>query len=57
VKKLAAEAAEEGATLILADDTLAMAEHAAGQGWIDTAALAAIGADKREDEGTTGGKV
>lgn len=57
VKKLAAEAAEEGATLILADDTLAMAEHAAGQGWIDPGALAAIGADKREDEGTTGGKL
>lgn len=57
VKRLAAEAAEEGATLILADDTLGMARHAAGQGWIDPAALDAIGADKREDEGTTGGKI
>ena len=57
VKKLAAEAADEGATLILADDTLGMARHAAEQGWIDPAALDAIGVDKREDEGTTGGKV
>lgn len=57
VRKLAAEAAEEGATLILADDTLGMARHAADQGWIDPAALDAIGIDKREDEGTTGGKV
>lgn len=57
VKKLAEEAAAEHATLLLADDTLAMARHAADQGWIDPAALEAIGRDKREDEGTTGGKV
>ena len=57
VKKLAEEAAAEGATLILADDTLAMARHAAEQGWINPDALAGIGTDKREDEGTQGGKV
>lgn len=57
VRKLAEEAAAEHATLLLADDTLAMARHAADQGWIDSAALEAIGRDKREDEGTTGGKV
>ena len=57
VKRLAIEVAEEGATLILADDTLAMARHAADQGWIDPSALAGIGTDKREDEGTKEGKV
>ena len=57
VKKLAIEVAAEGATLILADDTLGMARHAAEQGWIDPAALPGIGADKREDEGTKEGKV
>lgn len=57
VKKLAEEAAAEGAALILADDTLAMARHAAEQGWINADALAGIGTDKREDEGTQGGKV
>ena len=57
VKKLAVEVAAEGATLILADDTLGMARHAAEQGWIDSAALPGIGADKREDEGTKEGKV
>jgi phosphatidate phosphatase APP1 len=57
VKKLASEVAAEGATLILADDTLGMARHAAEQGWIDPAALPGIGTDKREDEGTKEGKV
>jgi phosphatidate phosphatase APP1 len=57
VKKLAAEVAAEGATLILADDTLGMARHAAEQGWIDPAALDGIGVDKREDDGTKEGKV
>ncbi len=57
VRKLAEEAAAEGATLILADDTLDMARHAAEQGWIHPDALAGIGIDKREDEGTQGGKV
>jgi phosphatidate phosphatase APP1 len=56
VKKLALETAAEDAALILADDTLGMARHAADQGWIDPAALAGIGDDKREDEGTARGK-
>jgi phosphatidate phosphatase APP1 len=50
VKKLAEETAAEGATLILADDTNAMAAHAAEQGWIDPAALPAIAGDVRSDE-------
>ncbi|MDQ3170488.1 MAG: DUF2183 domain-containing protein [Acidobacteriota bacterium] len=57
VKKLATEVAAEGATLILADDTLGMARHAAEQGWIDPSTLPGIGTDKREDEGTKEGKV
>jgi phosphatidate phosphatase APP1 len=56
VKKLAEEVSAEGATLILADDTTAMAAHAAEQGWIDRAALPEIAGDKRDDEGKTGAK-
>jgi len=50
VKKLGEEVRAEGATLILADDTRAMAAHAAEQGWIDPAALPAIAGDTRADE-------
>jgi phosphatidate phosphatase APP1 len=56
VKKLAEETAAEKVTLILADDTLAMARHAAEQGWIDPAAVETVAGDKRADEGKTGGK-
>jgi phosphatidate phosphatase APP1 len=34
IQKLAAEVVESGSTLILADDTYPMAEHASSQGWI-----------------------
>ena len=51
------EVTAAGSTLLLADDTLAAARHAAAHGWIDEAALAEIGSEKRADEGTTGGKV
>jgi phosphatidate phosphatase APP1 len=54
VKKLAEELAAEKATLILADDTRAMAAHAAEQGWIDRAALPEIAGDNKADEGKTG---
>jgi phosphatidate phosphatase APP1 len=56
VKRLADETAAEKVTLILADDTLAMARHAADQGWIDPAAIEKIAGDKLEDEGKTGNK-
>ena len=56
VKKLAEELVAEKATLILADDTRAMAAHAAEQGWIDKAALPEIAGDRRADEGKTGEK-
>jgi len=43
IRRLAAEVEKVGSTLILADDTLAAARHAASQGWIDPAALPEIG--------------
>jgi phosphatidate phosphatase APP1 len=42
VRTLAAELAADGATLLLAEDTLGAARHAASKGWIDQAALAAV---------------
>jgi len=56
IQALAEEVQKAGSVLILADDTLAAARHAAEQGWIDPATLAAIGEEKRADEGTTGEK-
>ncbi len=56
ITRLAAEVEASGSTLVLADDTVAAARHAAGRGWIDPAALPAVVADKREDEGTVPGK-
>ena len=43
IRKLAEEVEKSGSTLILADDTLAAARHAAEKGWIDPASLAEIG--------------
>ena len=50
IQALAEEVLEAGSTLILADDTLVMAEHAAAQGWINPAALASIQLEKEQDE-------
>lgn len=50
VRALAAEVESSGSALVLADDTMAAARHAAERGWIDAAALADIEADKRRDE-------
>lgn len=55
VKKLAEEVRAENATLILADDTRAMAAHAAEQGWIDPKSLAEIAGDTRADEAGASG--
>ena len=44
------------AATALADDTMAAAEHAAEQGWIDAKSLPAIRGEKRMDEGATPGK-
>jgi hypothetical protein len=43
-----------GSTLVLADDTLTIASHAAAHGWISREALPAIGGEKRADEGAGG---
>jgi hypothetical protein len=50
IRQLAKKVADTGSTLILADDTVPMAEHAAAQGWIDPASLAEIREEKRADE-------
>lgn len=51
IKMLTEEAVLANCTLILADDTLAMAQHAAAQGWITQAALDEVAADKAQDTG------
>lgn len=56
IGRLADEVHAAGSTLVLADDTMAAARHAAERGWIDPAALGAVAEDKREDEGTAPGK-
>jgi phosphatidate phosphatase APP1 len=57
IRKLADEVKEAGSALVLADDTLAAARHAADHGWIDSGRLEEIAGDKRADEGSAGGKV
>jgi phosphatidate phosphatase APP1 len=57
IKKLAEEIIAAGSTLILAEDTLDAARHAAEQGWIDPAALPDVGEEKRADEGRDATKV
>ena len=49
IRALAREVVEAGSSLILADDTLAAAAHAAEHGWIAAAALAAIRAETQLD--------
>jgi len=56
IEALAREIEQAGSTLVLADDTLAVAKHAAMHGWIASDALAEIGGEKRDDEGVTGVK-
>jgi phosphatidate phosphatase APP1 len=54
---LAEQVREGGTPLVLADDTLAAARHAAEHGWIREDALGDVGEEKRADEGTSGAKV
>ena len=49
IEALAKKVVAAGSTLILAENTLPMAEHAAAQGWIAPAALAGIAAEKEAD--------
>lgn len=57
IRVLAAQVSAAGSSLVLADDTLTVARHAAAHGWIREDALADIGTEKRADEGATGAKV
>lgn len=54
IKALAQEVVAAGSTLILAENTSPMAEHAAAQGWIAPAALAGIAAEKEADAAPPG---
>ena len=51
IHELAKKAVNEGSSLVLADNTLVMAEHAAEKGWIRRESLPDIGREKEEDEG------
>lgn len=57
VKKLAEEVLATGSTLVLAEDTLGAAKHAAEHGWITKDALPEVGEEKRADEGRDNSKV
>jgi len=50
IHKLAEKVIAAGSTLILADDTIPMAEHAASQGWISPETLPEIREEKKKDE-------
>ncbi|HEV2149410.1 MAG TPA: phosphatase domain-containing protein [Longimicrobiaceae bacterium] len=54
VRALAEEVAHAGSTLVLTDDTVAAAEHAAAEGWIPADTLAEIGAESERDESGSG---
>jgi phosphatidate phosphatase APP1 len=49
IQQLAADVQAAGSTLVLADDTLAAARHAAAHDWIAPTALGLIGGDARAD--------
>jgi phosphatidate phosphatase APP1 len=51
VKKLADEVLAARSALVLAEDTLGAAKHAAEQGWISSDALPDVNQEKRADEG------
>ena len=53
IEELATQVVEAGSSLLLAADSLAMAEHAVEHGLIPSAALAAVRAEIRQDEGET----
>ena len=51
VRALANEMLAARCNLVLADDTVSAAKHAAAHGWIDAGALPAIEGEKRADDG------
>lgn len=52
IRELAEQVSSAGSTLVLADDTLAAARHAAAHRWIRDETLSDIGEEKRADEGS-----
>jgi phosphatidate phosphatase APP1 len=50
IQKLADEVLKDGSSLVLADDSYAVGQHAAEKGWINSARLEEIKADKKADE-------
>jgi phosphatidate phosphatase APP1 len=54
IRDLAERVSRGGSTLVLADDTLAVARHAAAHGWIRDSTLSEIEEEKRADEGGAG---
>jgi phosphatidate phosphatase APP1 len=57
VKKLADEVLAAGSVLVLAENSLGAARHAAENGWISSDTLPEIGEEKRADEGHDSTKV
>lgn len=57
VKRLADEVLAARSTLVLAEDTLGAARHAAEQGWVAAGALPDVQKEKRADEGRDDSKV
>ena len=53
IRHLAAQVTEAGSTLILSDDTLSAARHAAEHGWIDAMELEQVAAEERAAGGRT----
>jgi len=54
IRELTERVAEAGSTMVLADDTLAAARHAAAHRWIKEQTLGDISEEKRADEGAGG---
>lgn len=57
VQRLADEIREAGSTLVLTEDTLSAARHAAERGWIHADSLPLVHEEKRADEGRDDSKV
>ncbi len=51
IEELATEVQKAGSTLLLADDTLTCAKHAAEKGWIPESSLPDIAQEEKHDEG------
>ena len=49
IRKLAQEVTDAGSTLVLSDDTLSAARHAAEHGWIDEMELEEVAAEGRAE--------